>query len=74
MSTNSKDLRKQLRNVIQALLPELLTNEILSAIREQNHKEIKKIEEDVKKTMHEMNERQKDTLGYLVRQSTVSKG
>ncbi len=70
---NQKDLRKQLRNVIQEILPELLTAEVVKAIEKQVLERVTSIENDVKTTMREMTERQKDTLGYLVRQATVKK-
>ena len=34
---------------------------------------VKKIESDVKQTMAEMNQRHKDTMGYLVRQVSTPK-
>lgn len=60
-----KKLRKEVRRAVEELLPEILANVIL---RELVLSEIKKIEEATKATMHEMNERHKNTMGYLVRQ------
>lgn len=71
--SNPKELRKQLRNVVQELLPELVTNEMIKAIEAELNKKILEIEASTKKTMHEMNQRHKDTMGYLVRSVTTVK-
>lgn len=71
--SNPKELRKQLRNVVQEILPEILTKEVISVIQAELNKKILEIETSTKKTMHEMNERHKDTMGYLVRSVTTVK-
>lgn len=60
MSINlkSKDLRKQLRNVIQEILPELLTSELM-----------KVLEQKITARLDLIDQRQKDITGYMVRQS-----
>jgi hypothetical protein len=69
-SRTAKQLRGQMRQIIQEMLPNLLTHEVLKAIKESNDVMVKSLEKHVKETMKEMQERQKDTLGYLVRQTT----
>jgi hypothetical protein len=68
---NIKLIRKQIRNVCH----EMLNDEIFKTIEEKVLVEIGKrmqgIEEHVKKIMQEMNDRNKDTNGYLVRQATL---
>lgn len=71
MSKQVKLIRGQVRQIVQELLPEVLSAE--------HHAEIKKIIEErlgvleahVKAQMHEMNERQKDTLTALIRSVSV---
>jgi predicted house-cleaning noncanonical NTP pyrophosphatase (MazG superfamily) len=69
--SNPKELRKQLRNVVQELLPEVLNNEQYEALKKHVDARVDKVEKFVKDTMHEINERHKDTMGYLVRQVTT---
>lgn len=64
-SSELKELRSQLRNVVKELLPEVLTAEVLMKIINER---LDKIERDNKAVMQEMNERHKNTMGYLVRQ------
>lgn len=68
MSTNAKDIRKQIRNVLQENLGDLLTKEVVDAITKQMNERITALEKDVKEQMHKMNERHKEVMGYLVRQ------
>lgn len=62
-----KDLRKQLRSIVSEMLTEVFVKAQSDAIKDAVNSDIKRIEADVKKTMHEMNERHKDAMGYLVR-------
>lgn len=63
-----KQLRGQMRQIAQDLLPEALSKELYAKLEEKIDQKLKKIEEDTKKTMSEMNQRHKETMGYLVRQ------
>lgn len=72
-SKDMKDLRKQLRNVVKEILPEILTQEQYLELKKHIDKNIKNIEKIVKDSMHEMNNRQKDTLDYLVRNTVAEK-
>ena len=65
--SNPKELRKSLRNVVQELYPEIITKELEDALFKALEIRVKKLEEDVRKQMHEMNERHKDVMGFLVR-------
>jgi hypothetical protein len=69
--SNLKQLRGQLRQIAKELLPELLTGEFREQMEQLIKARMDQIEADTKKTMHEMNTRHKDTMGYLVRQVTV---
>lgn len=68
----TKLLRNQLRGIVQELLPSLMTEEQFKNLNDIINARLLKLEGDVKKTLHEMNERQKDTMGYLVRQAASS--
>lgn len=59
MSNNPKDLRKQLRNVVQEILPEVLTSELIAALKKEINAYLDKIDE-----------RQKNISSYIVRNST----
>lgn len=63
-----KELRKSLRNVVNELLPEMLTQSQFEELSRRIDVKIKKIEDDTKAVMTEMNKRHKDAMGYLVRQ------
>lgn len=72
---NAKLIRGQLRQIVQELLGEVL----VATLREEIVKEVKetyfeprlrKIESNVQETLQLVNQRSKDSLGYLVRQVT----
>lgn len=67
-SLKPKELRKSLRNVVQEILPELLTKELESALYKTLEARVKKLEDDVKAELKVMQERHKSTMDYLVRQ------
>ena len=77
MSNPLKDLRKQLKNIVQDLLPSMLTEELHKAQYAKLSSELQarmdSVERHVKETMHEMNNRNKDVQSYLVRQVTAPK-
>ena len=66
-----KDIRKQLRAVVAEMLTEVFVQAQTDVIKRHIDTELKRIEAGVKKTMQEMNERHKDTMGYLVRNVTA---
>lgn len=66
-----KELRKQLRNVVEEILPEVLKSSTVDAIMDEVGKRMRGIEDHVKQIMGEMNERNKDTNGYLIRQAAA---
>jgi len=68
---NTKVLRGQLRQIAQELLPELMKEALFEEITKQMIARVNAIEEFTKKTMTEMNERHKDTMGMLVRSVVV---
>lgn len=69
---NAKQLRGQLRQIVQELMPELTNDAQYFALKQHVDVKIKEIEEFVKKTMNEINERHKDTMSYLVRSVTTT--
>ncbi len=73
MSNNAKDLRKQLKNLVKEELPVVVTTELYVSLKSHIDVKIKEIEDNVKKTLHEINERHKDTMSYLVRQVSSPK-
>lgn len=66
-----KQLRGQVRQVVKELLNEELIKQVHEILAKQISGELKKIEEETRKTMHEMNERHKNTMGFLVRNVTT---
>lgn len=71
---NVKLIRKQLKNVVQTLLPSLVTEEMKSEMHAQLAKEVQQrldnVTENVKSTLQMVDERSKDIQSYLIRQTT----
>lgn len=59
---NQKDLRKQLRNVVQEMKDELITQEIIQSIE-------RRLMDYLRMRLDAIDERQKDIQGYMVRQN-----
>lgn len=68
-----KEVRKQLRQILVEILPETLTDLQFEMLNKKIDERLNKIEEDTKAVMKEMSQRQKDTLGYVVRNATLGK-
>lgn len=68
-----KEVRKQLRQVLKEILPSTLTDMQFELLNKKIDARLDQIAEDTKATMREMNQRQKDTLGYVVRNATLGK-
>lgn len=70
-----KLLRKQIRNVVQEILPGVLTQEMRNSIYEQLNStlstQLKQISDHVKSTLDAIDQRAKDLQSYAVRQSGV---
>lgn len=74
--SNPKELRKQLRNVVQDLLPDLIKSELGAAI----HKSVSGIIQmrldvmmkEIQNTLQTIDQRSKDVQGYLVRSTLKS--
>lgn len=60
----TKDMRKQLRNVVKELLPEILTAEFRAEI-------LMKLYKELKARLDEIDQRQKDIQSYVVRNSMI---
>lgn len=73
MSNQAKVLRGQMRQVVQEILPELIQQELKTALykklAEDMTSRVKAIEDNVKAVLDQLDQRSKDTLDYLVRQS-----
>jgi hypothetical protein len=67
---NFKTIRKQLRNVVQELIPTLLQNELVAAVDKRLTELVKsrldKVAEYVETQMKEVQDRQKDIQTYVV--------
>lgn len=67
-----KELRKQLRNIVRELLPELLSQEQSTAIKKELQVQIedrlKKIDQHVQDSMKSIDSRSKDVQAYIMRQ------
>lgn len=62
MSNVAKDIRKQVRNVTQEILSDVLSSELVTAMEV-------RIMQYVKKRLDAIDERSKDIQAYMVRQS-----
>lgn len=67
---NLKQIRGQLRQIVKDILPEVINKEQHELLAKQIKDRLDLIEKDIKKTLHEINNRSKDTMGYLVRQAS----
>lgn len=70
-SKDMKDLRKQLRSVVQELLPETLIAAQYAELEKRITARLDQVAKDAKVTLHEMNTRHKDTLSSLIRQANA---
>lgn len=70
MSNQVKQVRGQVRQIVKEVLPEVMKQEVGEVLRKEMSAAIKQLEEHVKKQLHEINERHKDTMGYIVRQAS----
>lgn len=75
---NPKELRKQLRNVIQDLGPELIKSELYDAalkkVLDETFKRLSAVETHVKEVLEQLDARQKDIQSFLVRASIQQAG
>lgn len=64
-----KELRKQIRNVVQELLPEILTAELFQQLAKTNQEVLSRIKRDIEKTLSDIDGRQKDVQSFIMRES-----
>lgn len=68
-----KTLRKQLRNVVQEILPEILTAELVATIRKdqivQIDARLNALAKQIQQTLDTIDQRSKDVQAYNIRQS-----
>lgn len=73
---NAKELRKSLRNVVQELLPALLSNELITnaykTLSNEIHTKLKVISDDINRSLKEMEERQKNVQSLLVKEMVAN--
>lgn len=73
---NAKALRKSVRNVVQQILPEILTSEMVDAIKKKLSEELTLrmdvIAKDAQNTLKNIDERQKDFQNFLVKEVAKS--
>lgn len=62
-SSNLKDLRAQLRNIVKEELSDIIAAEV-------HHKLILKIEQSLEKKLKEMDDRHRDAISFLIRNTT----
>lgn len=75
-SGNAKDTRKQLRNVVQDLLPSLLQTEVFQGLYEKLHKSVQKevtahleaVARDVQEALKRIDHRSQDVQSFLINQ------
>ena len=67
-----KDLKRQLRNVVQDILPEVLKNEIYTSAVDQARKDLSKqlklIQDEIRTNLSLMDERSKGVQQYILNQ------
>jgi hypothetical protein len=72
MSNSPKDIRKQVRNVTQELLPDLLKTEVFKGLHESLTKHIdgrlNQLAEEVRQTLISMEDRQKNVQQFIMNQ------
>lgn len=73
---NSKELRKQLRNVVQEIIPELLTRELCEAVYAKVRNDIMErlsgIDKQVTSTLEGINERAQNFQGFVMREMATA--
>lgn len=76
MSSDQKELRKQLRNVVRGLLPETLTRElqdkITRTLQDAMTVRLNAIQKDIVAHLENMNSRSKDVQDFIMRQALAS--
>ncbi len=70
MGSKIKELRGQVRQIVKELLPEVLNQEQFKALEKTILDRLDVLEKQTKDVLSEMNQRHKDTMGYLVRNTT----
>jgi ppGpp synthetase/RelA/SpoT-type nucleotidyltranferase len=74
---NVKTIRKQIRNICQEFLPEILTNELVYKLNKEITETViarmDSLKERVEKQLEEMNNRSKDMQAYVVNQMGTAK-
>lgn len=68
-NSNVKDIRKQVRNVVQEVLPGVMTQEMYVKLLTSMNERMDALEAQVKAKMQEIEERSKDVQSYLIRSS-----
>ncbi len=73
--SNVKFLRKQVRNVAQAELPGIVTNELILELEKRLSAKVEarldKITEYIKSALNDIDNRAKETQAYLIRNTSI---
>ena len=73
--SETKEVRKQLRNIFQELAPEVLSQEVVEKmyrkLEESLNIRLTALETQVRDVLERLDKRQQDTLGYLIRAATT---
>lgn len=67
----AKEIRNQIRNVLKEELATIVNEELFKLLEAKISARLDLVTKNVQNTMHEMNDRQKSTLSYLVRSTTT---
>lgn len=65
---NFKEIRKQLRNVVREILPEVMASEAVSMIDRKVDSRLEGIQIQVRNTLQEIDQRSKDVQSFVIRQ------
>ncbi len=65
---NVKLLRSQIRNVVQEILPEILTTDLFTNVSKEMHKRLDNVTVEVRETLKNLDDRSKTVQDYIVRQ------
>ena len=73
MSKEIKQIRGQVRQIVKEILPEALQSELGSAIRRDVFKQLDAAVKQIQEVLKQIDQRSKDTQGYLIRQTLKTK-
>lgn len=66
--SNPKELRKQLKNVVQDLAPKMIQDEVFASLQKEIQERLNEVAEEVRGTLKKIDERAKDVQSLIMRQ------